>query len=154
MSKAPGSIQIRRMLPTDVARVQVVRRSVRENCLSNPGRITDGDVIAHMAELGQGWVSEIDTNDTPVITGFAMGRRDGNIWALFIDPAFEGLGHASALHDTMVNWLFDQGLQTLWLGTEKGTRAQRFYAQRGWQLDPPHEPPEVRMVMNRPKLSE
>jgi hypothetical protein len=34
----------------------------------------------------------------------------------------------------MVAWLFDQGCRRLWLSTEPGTRAQRFYESAGWQF--------------------
>jgi hypothetical protein len=32
----------------------------------------------------------------------------------------------------MVAWLWEQGLDRLWLTTEPGTRAERFYQQAGW----------------------
>jgi hypothetical protein len=34
----------------------------------------------------------------------------------------------------MIEWLWAQGLNSLWLTTEPGTRAQRFYESAGWQL--------------------
>lgn len=67
------------------------------------------------------------------ILGFAVGNVEtGNIWALFVHPDHEGQGIGRALLDTMVEWLFDQGLQRLNLTTEPGTRAQRFYEESGW----------------------
>jgi len=32
----------------------------------------------------------------------------------------------------MVTWLWSRGLEKLWLSTEPGTRAQRFYSRAGW----------------------
>ena len=37
------------------------------------------------------------------------------------------------LHDEMLAWLWSQGLRRLWLTTETGTRAQRFYEAAGWR---------------------
>jgi GNAT superfamily N-acetyltransferase len=63
---------------------------------------------------------------------FAIGNATyGNIWALFVDPAHERRGHGRRLHDAMVAWLWSQGLRKLWLTTEPGTRAERFYTEAG-----------------------
>ena len=35
----------------------------------------------------------------------------------------------------MVSWLASRGLARLWLTTEPGTRAQRFYEAAGWRPD-------------------
>lgn len=113
----------------DIPAMHRVRMSVRENRLSDSSRITESDYIAHLTSLGRGWVVEIDG----AIVGLAIGRvTDGNIWALFVDPEYEGRGVGSMLHDTMVNWLFEQGVQRLWLGTEPGTRAEQFYLRKQW----------------------
>lgn len=131
----------------DIAAMHRVRIAVRENRLSDPSRITEADYVAHLTKLGRGWVAELDG----AIAGFAAGRAtDGNIWALFVDPACEGRGCGTRLHDVMVSWLFAQGLGRLWLSTEPGTRAERFYLRRGWVADPPHPPGEVRLVRVQP----
>ena len=31
-------------------------------------------------------------------------------------------------------WLFDEGLDSIWLSTGAGTRAQRFYERAGWNF--------------------
>jgi len=131
----------------DIAAMHRVRMAVRENRLLDPSRITEADYVAHLTKLGRGWVAELDG----AIAGFAAGRAtDGNIWALFVDPACEGRGCGTRLHDVMVSWLFAQGLGRLWLSTEPGTRAERFYLRRGWVPDPPHPPGEVRLVRVQP----
>ncbi|MCE9658387.1 MAG: GNAT family N-acetyltransferase [Burkholderiales bacterium] len=67
--------------------------------------------------------------------GFAVGNvRTGNIWALFVDPMHEGCGHGRRLHDAMIEWLFLQGKERLWLSTAPHTRAQRFYEAAGWSF--------------------
>lgn len=123
----------------DIAGIQRVRRSVRENRLIST-RISDEDVHRAIAETGRGWV--VLAGDE--VVAFAVGNAtNGNIWALFVDPDHEGRGHGRALHDTMVDWLWSQGLERLWLTTEPGTRAQTFYERAGWQLVGPTESGEV-----------
>jgi len=62
-----------------------------------------------------------------------MHRSRANIWALFVDPGLEGRGAGRALHDAMIDWIFGEGLERVWLGTEPGTRAERFYRSAGWR---------------------
>lgn len=123
----------------DIAGIQRVRRSVRENRLIST-RISDEDVHRAMSETGRGWV--VVGNDE--VVAFAIGNAtNGNIWALFVDPEHEGHGHGRALHDTMIAWLWTQGLERLWLTTDPGTRAQTFYERAGWQLVGPTDHGEV-----------
>lgn len=113
----------------DVPGIQRVRHAVKENRL-NSGVITDADVLDAIERTGRGWVMEVEAQ----IVGFAVGNgQTGNVWALFVDPAHEGQGHGRRLHDTMVGWMWSCGLSLLWLSTEPGTRAERFYARAGWQ---------------------
>jgi len=112
----------------DVGAIQRVRGSVRENRLVSRG-ISDDEVIEHLERLGRRW----DVEEAGEIAGFAIGRlHDGNIWALFVDPAHERRGYGRRLHDAMVGWMFSHGLPKLWLSTEVGTRAERFYRAAGW----------------------
>jgi GNAT superfamily N-acetyltransferase len=130
----------------DIGAMHRVRMAVRENRLSDPSRITAADYVDHLTKLGRGWIAELDG----AIAGFAVGRAtDGNIWALFVDPSREGQGCGSRLHDAMVSWLFAQGLGRLWLCTEPGTRAERFYQRKGWLPDPPHPQGEVRLSLEQ-----
>jgi hypothetical protein len=48
------------------------------------------------------------------------------------------------VHDAMVEWLFSRGLGRLWLTTDPGTRAQRFYEAAGWEYIAVKEGDEVR----------
>lgn len=112
----------------DVAQIQRVRHSVRENRLTSRA-IADAEVVDAIERTGRGWVVEIDGR----IVGFAIGNAEsGNIWALFVEPEHEGRGVGRRLHDAMVAWLWSRGVQRLWLSTEAGTRAQRFYEAAGW----------------------
>lgn len=114
----------------DVAALQRVRLSVRENVLSRPELVTHADYVEHLERRGRGWLAEWGSE----VVGFAVGRADdGNVWALFVDPAHEGRGIGGALHDVLVDWMFAQGLERLWLTTDPATRAALFYARRGWR---------------------
>ncbi len=113
----------------DIPAMQRIRMSVRENRLVSRV-ITDAELVAALESHGRGWVAE----ENGEVVGFAIGdARDGNIWALFVDPEHEGRGHGRRLHDAMVSWLRSQGLDQLWLTTEPGTRAQKFYEAAGWE---------------------
>jgi GNAT superfamily N-acetyltransferase len=120
---------LRQAVRTDVPGIQRVRHSVRENVLTS-GVITDDDVVDYLERFGRGWVVVDERNH---VLAFAVGdARDGNIWALFVDPEHEAKGHGRRLHDTMVAWLWSRGLGRLWLSTMPDTRAQRFYERAGW----------------------
>lgn len=107
-----------------------VRLSVRENVLSRPELVTHADYVEHLERRGRGWLVEVGG----LVVGFAVGRADdGNLWALFVDPAHEGRGVGGALHDTLVDWMFAQRRARLWLTTDPATRAAEFYARRGWR---------------------
>ena len=106
-----------------------IRMAVRENRLRT-SVVTEEHYVPAIETLGRGWVAEVEGR----IVGFAIGNGEtGNIWALFVDPEHEGRGHGRALHDVMVEWLFSRGLRHLWLGTDPGTRAERFYRAAGWR---------------------
>jgi GNAT superfamily N-acetyltransferase len=102
---------------------------VRENRLVSRV-ISDQDVLDSIERAGRGWVVEVAGQ----IVAFAIGNaQSGNVWALFVHPDHERRGYGRQLHDTMVSWLWSRGLDRLWLTTEPGTRAQRFYEAAGWR---------------------
>lgn len=106
-----------------------VRLAVVENRLESLV-LTDEDYIAAIESPGRGWVVE----DGGAIVGFAIGNSiSGNIWALFVSPGHEGRGLGRRLHDAMLDWLWAEGCQRLWLTTASGTRAERFYVLAGWR---------------------
>ena len=121
---------LRQAVAGDIAGIQRVRRAVRENRLVSTV-IRDEDVLEAIERTGRGWVVEAGGE----IVGFAIGNAtNGNIWALFVDPAHERRGYGRRLHDTMTQWLRSRGLGQLWLTTEPGTRAQKFYESAGWRF--------------------
>lgn len=124
-----GQLHFRQALPRDIAAMSAIRLSVRENTLSDPGRITPQMYLDYLARLGRGWVAEVDG----VIAGFCYAHReDASIWALFIAPEHEGRGLARQLLALAVDWLFGHGHASVRLSTGAGTRADRFYALQGW----------------------
>jgi GNAT superfamily N-acetyltransferase len=120
---------IREAHVNDIPQIQYVRNSVHENTLSNPNLVTDKDCEEYILNRGKAWVCEIDDR----IVGFAMvDLKEQNVWALFVHPDFDKKGIGRGLHDTMLNWYFEQTEKNLRLETEPNTRADTFYRKSGW----------------------
>ena len=131
---------------SDIPQIQVVRNSVKENMLSDPALVTDKDCEEFLTKRGKGWVCEIENS----IVGFAIADlQDDNIWALFLHPDHEGKGIGKALHDTMLNWYFSQGKESVWLGTSPGTRAEKFYTKAGWLATGTINKGEIKFEMSK-----
>ncbi len=129
---------------SDIKQIQVVRNSVRENVLSDPGLVTDQDCEEFLTRRGKGWVCEIDHR----IVGFAIADlKENNIWALFLLPEFEGRGIGRQLHDVMLDWYFSQTKDPVWLGTAPNTRAAGFYRKSGWTEIGTHGKGEIKFEM-------
>jgi GNAT superfamily N-acetyltransferase len=122
------SSHIRRAVLADEPRIFEIRFAVRENKLSNPELVTSADVKWFIENPGI-WL----WGEAGVIKGFsASDTRDGTIWALFVDPAFEGQGIGQALLDAALVPLRTAGHRIAKLSTGRGTRAERFYRTAGW----------------------
>lgn len=138
---------IRQATAADATAMHRVRLSVTENRLVSVA-LTDHDYIEAIQAAGRGWVAEVDG----VVVGFAVGNgQTGNIWALFVEPEYEGRGYGRQLHDVMVAWLWEQGHDRLWLSTDSSTRAERFYQRARWQRAGAAGDGEVRFELNRPR---
>ena len=139
-------MHIRSAAEEDIPEMQRIRMAVRENQLADAGVVQPHDYRSMLNERGRGWVAEIDGR----VVGFAVADLARlNIWALFVDPASEGRGVGRHLHDTMLEWLFTSGAEQVWLGTEPGTRAERFYQAARWQYCGRHRNGEARYSMSR-----
>lgn len=124
---------LRQATRADTAELWRVRYAVTENRLT-PGRITDAELHAYLEDFGRGWVIELAPDPQLRIAGFAIGdARDGQVWALFVDPPLHGQGHGRRLHEAMLGWLFAQGHSRLGLGTQPDSRAEAFYRRAGWR---------------------
>jgi len=121
---------LRQALRGDIPGMHGVRLAVRDNRLTSSA-VREEHYIPEIEVTGRGWVvTEVDT-----IVAFAVGNRETQkIWALFVDPQHEGKGYRRRLHETMVKWFFSQGIESIWLSTDPGTRAQRFYEAAGWSF--------------------
>lgn len=138
------NILIREARQEDIAQIQIVRNSVKENTLSDPGLVTDKDCEEFLFQRGKGWVCEIEDQ----IVGFSIADlKENNIWALFVHPDFENHGIGRKLHDIMLDWYFEQNKDSLWLSTSPGTRAEIFYRKSGWKEVGTHGKGEIKFEM-------
>src|SRR5262249_39302701 len=120
---------IRRATRDDIPRIMEIRAAVRENRLRDPSRVTVADGCWFVDNPGIFvWIE--DGN----IVGFSAGDpRNGNIYALFVEQAYEGRGIARALFERACNVLIEAGCRRMWLTTWPGTRAEQFYRKAGWR---------------------
>lgn len=124
------TLEFRRATIADIPAMTAIRLAVRENALSDPGRITRQMYEDYLERLGRGWVCERDG----AVIGFAYAaREDYSIWALFVQPGHEGLGAGKRLLRLATDWLFACGAPAVTLATAAGTRADHFYQAQGWQ---------------------
>ncbi len=141
-----SALEFRQATVADIPAMSRIRIAVRENALSNPGRITEKMYVDYLEALGRGWVAERDGE----IIGFSYAdRTDSSIWALFVDPAREGLGAGKQLLRLAVDWLFEIGNDEIRLGTAAHTRADRFYAAQGWTREDMKDDVEVWFRLRR-----
>ena len=139
-------MQFRVATPKDIPQIQIIRHLVKENILSNPNLVTDQDCLEFLTQRGKGWVCECDGQ----IVGFAIADlKENNIWALFVDPKFEGKGIGRKLQHIMLDWYFSQGKTYVWLGTSPNTRAETFYRKTGWIENGKNGPNEIKFEMYR-----
>jgi GNAT superfamily N-acetyltransferase len=134
----------------DIEAMHAIRMSVRENRLGDPSRVTPSHYREMLETRGRGWVYEVNG----AMAGFAIADHSTrSIWALFVKPGNEGRGIGRALHDAMVDWLFEMADTPLWLTTGPDTRAARFYIIAGWTLEPVMEKGELRFVLDASRWS-
>jgi GNAT superfamily N-acetyltransferase len=113
----------------DIDQIMRVRLSVKENVLSTADLVTPKICEDYLTQRGRGWVCEAAER----IVGFAIADlKEHNIWALFVEPPWEGRGVGKALHRLMLDWYFAQTKQPVWLGTAPHSRAETFYRMQGW----------------------
>ena len=137
---------IRTATLSDVPEMNRLRLQVRENVLSDPSRITEAMTADAITATGRGWVF----TQHGEILGFSIARDgDPSIWVLFTRPGHEGLGIGHALHQAAVDWLWSRGAERIWLTTDPGTRAERFYRERRWRIARRLASGEVRMELDR-----
>lgn len=124
------ALLIRKATRADIPRVVEIRAAVRENSLDDPSRVTIDEICWFIDNPGIFvWVERGE------VVGFsAADPRNGNIWALFVDEAYEGRGIARALFERACQVLVEAGCPRMWLTTGPGTRAEKFYRSAGWRV--------------------
>jgi GNAT superfamily N-acetyltransferase len=111
------SAVLRQAVRSDLPDLFRVRHAVSESRQFSLA-IPEDQVAEALETTGRGWVMELDG----VIVAFAIGDAlTGSIWALFVDPSHRGQGYGRRLHDTVVEWLWSQGHDRVWLNAEPGT---------------------------------
>ncbi|HET7086444.1 MAG TPA: GNAT family N-acetyltransferase [Rhizomicrobium sp.] len=132
----------------DIPAMSAIRLAVTENRLSDPTRITHAMYVDYLEHQGRSWVCEADG----VIAGFASAdKAASSVWALFVDPAHEGLGIGQRLLALVADYLFALGHQQIVLSTSAGTRADRFYAAQGWQRGTMKNDIDVEYALSKPR---
>jgi GNAT superfamily N-acetyltransferase len=115
----------------DIPHMSRIRLAVTENILRDASRITPQMYADFLEKDGRGWVALVGGE----IVAFSYANRiDGSIWALFVDPRFEGQGLGKQLLSLATDWLFSLGFTRVILSTGTHTRAAQFYTRLGWQL--------------------
>lgn len=133
----------------DVTQMQRIRGSVTENRLVSVV-LCERDYVVAITGSGRGWVAQRQGH----IVGFAVGNAvTGSVWALFVEPGEAGKGYGRQLQKAMVDWLWQQGHERLWLTTEPGTRAERFYRRAGWMPAGAGPGGEIRLELGRPEAA-
>ena len=139
-------MNIRAAVERDIPEMHRVRLSVRENMLRDASRVQPEHYLQILNEHGRGWVCEVAGQ----IVGFVVADLTrSSIWALFVEPTYEGRGVGRCLHEAALDWLFDSGATTVSLSTEPKSRAERFYRQANWRYAGQHPNGEARYEMAR-----
>lgn len=134
-----------RSTDADIAALHRIRLSVQENRLTDPSKLGEADYIPFITMRGETWHATVEGQ----IAGFAaLDHREKSVWALFVDPAFEGIGLGKLLLTKLVDQARAAGISSLSLVTTPGTRAEAFYLRNGWQDVGLTNDGERRLVMN------
>ncbi len=122
-------LTIREARLSDIPEMHALRLSVRENALNNPSSVTHEHYERLLTGKGRGFVCENDGE----IVGFAIADFEAsNVWALFVSPEHERRGIGRLLLNELVRAFKETRLVHVWLSTDPGTRAERFYRAAGW----------------------
>lgn len=141
-----NELNFREATADDIAQIQIVRNSVKENVLSNPDLVTNEHCLEFITNRGKGWVCESDN----IIVGFSIvDLKERNVWALFLNPNYERIGIGKQLQKIMLDWYFNQTSENIWLGTDRNTRAEHFYRKSGWNEVGMHGNGEVKFEMTQ-----
>ncbi|WP_153100181.1 GNAT family N-acetyltransferase [Paraburkholderia hayleyella] len=124
--------RIRLARAADIDYIFEIRTSVKENHLSlaelSERGITHEAIQNAIASDDCIWMAEAE--GVPV--GFAMADADeGSVFAVFVQPAWEGRGLGRLLMEKAEAFLFERH-ETIWLETDGRSRASGFCTKLGW----------------------
>lgn len=126
------SINIRPALVSDVDSIFDVRTSVVENHLSREEMHQMGITESAVANMIQNTLCAWVAVENEKIIGFSMILPDdGCLFAAFVLPEYEGRGAGRRLVKVAEQELFKYH-DTVWLETDKNSRAAKFYLHLGW----------------------
>ena len=131
-----------------------VRTSVVENLLTreqlDARGITEASVAASFLADSKGWVA---LSGDEIVAFSIADRASRSVFALFVLPQYEGRGLGTKLLGLALEWLWDNGVDLVWLTTGPGTRAARFYERKGWIAKGSDGTGDVRYEYRRPSAS-
>lgn len=130
----PGTL--RAATVADIETLIEIRTSVRQNHLSREQMVDLGITQETLRQAIDGAPCAWLVEQEGVAAGFAMvDLEEGELFALFVRPAFEGRGVGRLLLEQAESSLF-QAHERIWLVTDGGAtiRANGFYQRQGWAL--------------------
>ncbi len=149
------TIAIRVATPDEVPILNFIRTSVRENHMTLEQMADYGitpEVIADLLRTtARAFIGSLDGVDA----GFAIAdSAEGNIFAMFVLPDYEGHGLGRLLLREAEAFLHASGVAEAWLeaGAQPGLRAHGFYAHLGWRRDGLMPDGQLRFVKSHAEL--
>src|SRR5262249_55970826 len=107
----------------------------------------EASVAASFLTDSKGWVA---VRPEEIVAFSIANRASQSIFALFVLPGHEGQGIGSRLLDLALGWLWEHGVERVWLTTGPGTKAVRFYEKRGWRCTGTGPRDDLRYECTRP----
>lgn len=144
-------MKIRVATSSDVADMFRIRISVNENKMTMAELaaygVTPESLPGMLSGGGQGWVAEHDSK----LVAFAMAEAsDATIFALFVEPTYEGKGIGRRLMAEAEQWLTVMGCTQAWLETDRDIdlRANGFYRHLGWVENNKQKDGQTKFIKN------
>lgn len=143
-------LEIRPAVGDDIAAIFAIRTDVTENHLSLEQLAELGitpQTIKEMISASPGtWVASVEGQ----ICGFSMADTEtGGVFALFVKRGWEGRGIGTRLMEPVETLLFARH-ETIWLSTERNSRASRFYSHHRWSGVKEMDNGETRFEKSKP----
>ena len=125
----PRPFTLRSASRDDLPRIHQVRHGTAGNRLTDPSLVSEEEVAWYMDEA-----VFLVAEDEQGVQGFVCANPlTGYVWALFVIDAAHGRGIGTALLAAALERMREAGHRQAFLNTGAGTRAEGFYAARGWR---------------------